>query len=235
LVSHVVSLGTSFSDPTQLATYSKDTFAYHTDECDIVGLICLHPSKSGGASTLASAIAIHNEIQAKRPDLLEVLYEPFYIDRRSEAIQVAKPWYVMPAYMWHEQRLLAWLQPGRTKSGQRFDEVPRLTDAQKEAQALVQTLADDPQFRLDMSFGKGDMQFLNNHVVVHSRTAYEDYPEPERKRHLLRLMLVAPDVRPLSPWHSAPLARTPKYRGGVYINDVQPNITLYPQAGLGEG
>jgi hypothetical protein len=43
------------------------------------------------------------------------------------------------------------------------------------------------------------MQFLNNYVVLHSRTAFEDFPEPERKRHLLRLWLTAPNGRKLSP------------------------------------
>jgi hypothetical protein len=170
LISHVVDLGRTFANPTDEATYSNDTFQYHTDECDFVGLLCLHPSKSGGASTLASAVAIHNAIQAERPDLLRVLYEPFYIDRRGAVPEGAKG-YQMPVFTWHAGRLIVWLQPGRTASAQRFDEVPRLTPLQLEAQKLVQTLADDPRFRLDMTFGTGDMQFLNNHVLVHSRTA----------------------------------------------------------------
>ncbi|MGE0796813.1 MAG: TauD/TfdA family dioxygenase [Lautropia sp.] len=233
LISHVVNLGTNFANPDQEATYSRDTFAYHTDECDIVGLLCLHPAKSGGASTVASSIAIHNEIQIKRPDLLKILYQPFHIDRRGSLNEGGKPWYEMPVFMWHQNRLLAWVQPGRTKSGQRFDQVPRLTEAQKEAQHLLQELADDPRFRLDMAFNRGDMQFLNNHVVVHSRTEYDDWPELGRRRHLLRVMLVAPDIRALSPWFAAPMARTPRHRGGVYM-DAAPNITLYPVLGAGE-
>ncbi|MCD6073684.1 MAG: taurine catabolism dioxygenase TauD, partial [Rhodospirillales bacterium] len=47
-------------------------------------------------------------------------------------------------------------------------------------------------------FAPGDIQFLNNHVIMHSRTEYWDWPNaPERKRHLLRLWLRAPDIRPV--------------------------------------
>jgi hypothetical protein len=228
LVSHVVNLGRSIANPNEQSTYSKDTFSYHTDECDIVGLLCLHPSKSGGASTLASAIAIHNAIQEVRPDLLKELYQPFFIDRRTFVPEGAQPWYQMPVFTWHERRLLVWLQPGFTESCQRFEQVPRLTQKQRDALQMMQTLADNPCSRLDMTFGKGDIQFLNNHVVVHSRTAFEDYPEQERRRHLLRLMLVAPEVRELSPWHTGPMARTPGSRGGIYPKDVEPHITLDP-------
>ena len=40
-----------------------------------------------------------------------------------------------------------------------------------------------------MDFEPGDMQFLKNAVILHTRTEYEDGDEPENKRHLLRLWL----------------------------------------------
>jgi hypothetical protein len=86
---------------------------------------------------------------------------------------------------------------------QAFDEVPRLTPAQTEALDFVQVLCDDPAIRLDMDFRPGDMQFLCNHSVFHSRTAYEDWPEVERRRHLLRLWLASDDGPELPPNISA--------------------------------
>lgn len=229
LLSHVINLGHKSDNPTERTSYSKDTLQYHTDECDIVTLLCLQVSKSGGASTLASAVAIHNAIQAERPDLLRVLYQPYFIDRRGDNVPVgAKPWYEMPVFTWHEGRLLVWLQPVFSTSSQRFPEVPRYTDAQMEALHLIETLADDPQFRLDMTFGRGDMQFLNNHVILHSRTHYEDYPEPERRRHLLRFGLSSPEIRALSPWHTGPMSRTPGKRFEIELNGVVPNIVVEP-------
>jgi hypothetical protein len=44
-----------------------------------------------------------------------------------------------------------------------------------------------------MDFQPGDIQWLKNSVVLHKRTEYVDWPEPERKRHLLRLWLCARD------------------------------------------
>ena len=82
---------------------------------------------------------------------------------------------------------------------QAFAEVPRLTAAQSEALEFVETLASDPAIRLDMDFRPGDMQFLCNHSIVHSRTSYEDWPETGRRRHLLRLWLSSADGPALPP------------------------------------
>jgi len=50
-----------------------------------------------------------------------------------------------------------------------------------------------------IDFEQGDIQFLHNHVILHTRTAFEDWPEPERRRHLLRLWLRDDDGRPVVP------------------------------------
>ena len=54
-------------------------------------------------------------------------------------------------------------------------------------------LANDPALHQDMELAPGDMQFVCNHSIAHSRTAYEDYPEPAKRRHLLRLWLACDD------------------------------------------
>ncbi|MET4236059.1 hypothetical protein ABIA85_009374 [Bradyrhizobium sp. LA6.10] len=133
LLGHVVNLGRTMANPNQRGHETRETLRYHVDECDIVGLLCLHEAKAGGASTLASAVAIHNAIQANRPDLLRVLYQPWYIDRRGEIPEGTKPWYTMPIFTYHEDRLMVWLEPGYSASAQRFPEVPRYTEAQVEA------------------------------------------------------------------------------------------------------
>jgi hypothetical protein len=84
-------------------------------------------------------------------------------------------------------------------SAQRFEEVPRLTPQQQEAMALLDSLAGSERFHYSMMFEPGDIQFLNNHVTLHSRTAFEDHEEPARKRHLLRMWLSVPNSRALSP------------------------------------
>ena len=67
-----------------------------------------------------------------------------------------------------------------------------VTPLQIEALDAVAELCKDPTFRLDMKLERGDMQFVNNYCVLHSRTAYEDHQEEGRKRHLLRLWLRTP-------------------------------------------
>ena len=47
----------------------------------------------------------------------------------------------------------------------------------------------DPQLRIEFSLEPGQMLFVNNHWILHNRTAFEDHPEPERRRHYLRLWL----------------------------------------------
>jgi hypothetical protein len=72
-----------------------------------------------------------------------------------------------------------------------------LTAAHREALDLFDALADDPALNMTMEFKPGDVQFVHNHTLLHDRTAFEDWPEPERRRHLLRLWLAAYDARPL--------------------------------------
>jgi hypothetical protein len=162
---------------------------FHSDSCDIVGLLCISEAKTGGLSTIASSYSIHNAIFSERPDLLRSLYEPFYIDRRETNSQGTAPYYSTPVFMWHNNRLFSRFNPGYIYSAQRYAETPRLTEQQVDALEIFDRLCASDQFRLDMKFRRGDLQLLNNNVIVHARTAYEDYPEPARKRHLLRLWL----------------------------------------------
>jgi hypothetical protein len=83
--------------------------------------------------------------------------------------------------------------PWYIRRSQELPDAPRLTDAQREAIETIERLANDPRFYLDMRFEPGDVQWLKNASILHKRTAYEDHAEPEKKRHLLRLWLSAPD------------------------------------------
>jgi hypothetical protein len=197
------------------AYMSSERIFFHIDFADIVGLLCLHPAKSGGLSVIVSALAIHNEIMKRRPDLLRVLYEPFWVDRRRELPAGARPYYLMPIFHYVGGRMSAHYPRAHIQTAQSFPEVPRLTLQQIEALDLVNDLANDPAFHLTMVMEKGDIQYLNNHVILHSRTKYEDFPEKERKRYLLRLWLVTPDGRPLSHWFYEQFGGG--RRGGIYV------------------
>lgn len=194
VIGHVTDVGRDWSKDNHDRGYqTRSDLPFHCDKTDAVALLCMHPSMSGGLSCISSSVAIHNEIMRRRPDLLELLYGPFCMDLRGEEMAGEKPYNPQPVFTLHQGRLFARYGRKYIMTGQRFEEVPRLTEAQIEAIDMVQDLAESDAFRLDMDFARGDIQILNNHAILHSRTEYEDWPDaPERKRHLLRLLLFTP-------------------------------------------
>jgi hypothetical protein len=178
---------------------SANRLPYHCDDADIVGLLCLNKAKQGGLSNIASTAAIYNEILRTRPDLLDVYYDGFYYDLRGEqrpgAGEIST--HPIPVYSYHDGYLSSRYVRGRIGPAASLRGVG-LTDREIEALDLFDKLADCDEFRLDMQFEPGDIQLLNNHVTVHSRSDFEDHDDPSRKRHLLRLWLRTHLERPLS-------------------------------------
>jgi Taurine catabolism dioxygenase TauD, TfdA family len=217
-----------FLHPKHRSYMSNERLSYHTDFADVIGLLCLHHAKAGGESKIVSSIAIHNEVLRRRPDLLQVLYEPFWVDRRGELPAGARPYYPMPIFCQFGGKLTSYYAGGHMKTTAQFTELPPLSPQQKEAMGLVDAIANDPAFHLSMVLERGDLQLINNHTVLHARTSYEDFPEPERKRHLLRLWLVTPAGRPLPHWHYERYGAG--RRGGIYVPGVKEMIALEPIA-----
>jgi len=198
VLGHVKDIGVDVNDVNNRGHRSRAELSFHNDiGGEIVCLLCLKPAKSGGLSSVASGGAIYNAMLARRPDLLAELVKPMYLDRRGEVPAGCKPYYPLPVFSRHEERVIVCFVRRFVESAQRFPELPRLTQSQMDALDMVSELAASPDFRLDVTFNPGDIQFVNNLTTLHSRTGYEDYPEPERKRHLLRLWLAAPGGWPL--------------------------------------
>ena len=94
---------------------------------------------------------------------------------------------------------------------------------------LVHELANDPALHLSMSFEPGDIQLLHNHQILHDRTAYEDWPEQDRKRYLLRLWLSPPDGIDLpKAFAGRHNSVTPGDRGGVVLSGIERQVPLTP-------
>jgi hypothetical protein len=166
---------------------------FHTDGADIIGLFCLQPARHGGVSRIVSSVRIFNEILARAPELVPVMFEPFPFDTQNQHKDGQRAWFEMPLCRFDGRTLSTFFIPWYIRESQMHAEAPRLSDAQQRVIGLIEEIANDPAFFLDMDFEAGDMQFLKNAVILHKRTAYEDYAEPERKRHLLRLWLVEPN------------------------------------------
>jgi hypothetical protein len=190
VLGHVTDLGVDFrTNPNARGYQSRLKLAFHNDLMDIVGLLCLMPAKAGGASRIVSSTAVHNAVLAQRPDLIATMYQPFAMDRRGEAPAGRKPWYWGALFERAGERLFCRYNRTYIESAQRFPELPRLTAEQTACLDLMDTLVEDPALCLDMELQRGDMQFISNYTVLHSRTAYEDWPDPARRRYLLRLWL----------------------------------------------
>ncbi len=166
---------------------------FHTDGADIIGLLCLHEARSGGESKLASSYAVYNELLGRRPDLLEVLYEPMWWDRNGEEAPGDDPAFPLPVLHDVDGTPRVFYIGWYIRDAQRHPQIPRLTDTQAEALDLLEAIANDPAFHVDMAFQPGDVQLLNNAKILHSREAYEDHDDLDQRRHLLRLWLSAHD------------------------------------------
>ncbi len=199
LLGHVRNLGADFTkDPTARGYHSGLGLPFHCDPTDVVGLMCLRKAKAGGLSRIVSSTAAHNELAAHDPALWETMCAPFYRDRRGEESDGQKPYYTIPCFNFMDSRLYVFFNPF-VESAQRFEEVPRMTDLQRAALKRMDEICNDPAFYLEMELQPGDIQLLCNYVTLHSRTLFEDWSEPDRKRHLLRLWLRTPGFGQLPP------------------------------------
>ena len=134
---------------------------------------------------------MYNELLRRRPDLVDVLYAPFYWDRNDEQSEGEDPFFALPVYSDVNGSPRMFYIGWYIRDAQRHAQVPRLTPAQIEAMELVETIANDPAFHIEMDFEPGDVQLLNNAKILHAREAYEDADDPSARRHLLRLWLTA--------------------------------------------
>ncbi|HSE18283.1 MAG TPA: TauD/TfdA family dioxygenase [Pyrinomonadaceae bacterium] len=218
LLGHIKDLGRSSSDPNTRIYQTRERQTHHTDSCDVVGLLCLRAAKSGGLSSLVSSTTIFNEMRRRRPDLLSVLLRPIETDRRGEVPEGSKPYFNIPVFNYHDGLVSSIYQRQYIESARRFPGVEPLSPLQVEALDLFDELANDPKLNLMMELEPGDIQLVHNHTILHDRTAFEDYPEPERKRHLLRLWLAPTGARRLPEVFAERFGSiTPGDRGGVVV------------------
>jgi hypothetical protein len=230
LLGHVYDLGgSSATDPTIRSYATSERQNFHIDRCDVVALLCLRRAQSGGQSAIVSSMTVHNVMAARRPDLLERLYRPFPVDRRGEVPEGKAPFYEAPVFNEYAGKVSVLYSRLHIGSSQRFPEARRLAPEDIEALDMLAELAGDPELRLDMNFMPGDIQFLHNHTILHARTGYEDWPETERKRHLLRLWLSPPNARPLPPVFAECYGDiTVGNRGGIVCKETRLHAPLVP-------
>ncbi len=194
VLGHVKDLGLDYSGEGR-AYNTRANLRFHADSCDYVALLCLQVSKSGGESRVVSSVTVYNEMLKRRPDLTKVLTEDFYKSLGVDRDKDAKPYYTQPIFMFDQGYFNAAAVGVSIDKAQKIPGVPPLTAAQKEAVQYYRDLVDE--LAADIPFSPGDVQILNNFVMLHSRREYEDWPEQDRRRHLLRLWIRDDNARPM--------------------------------------
>ncbi len=195
MLEHVKDAGADNESPTGRGYNSPSALGFHADSCDMFSLCCLHTAKAGGQHRLCSSVTLYNEMLKRRPDLVQELTFRFYRSRRGDVPPGAEPWMRQPIFSVKDGYFAARGASSAIRRAQSLPGVPPMTEAQKEAIAFYQALASELAVEID--FEPGDISYVLNHVALHARSRYEDWPEPERKRHLLRLWLNIEGERPV--------------------------------------
>jgi hypothetical protein len=198
LLGHVYDHGRRYGELDVRGYETKAHLPFHSDGCDLVGLLCLRRSKTGGLSSIVSSVTLHNEILRQHPEYLEPLYRGFHYIRREAALgtEPVTP-HRIPVFGARDGLISARLIRNQINAASTATGRP-LDPLERDALDFLDSLAHDPDVHLDMDLQVGDMQLINNYTVLHSRTEFEDFPEPERRRHMIRLWLTTSPRRPLA-------------------------------------
>ena len=200
LIDHVYATSDkTMDDPTALSSKVRDKLVYHSDSSDIVALMCLRGAREGGASCLVSGAEIYNEILRRRPDLAPLLLESFHWDWRRQDHNSPANTYQSPIVSMVDGVFSMYAGSLYILTAQEYPGVPGLSEDQIEVLRLFDEITYEPGMAIEMDFRPGDIQWLSNYAALHSRTEFFDWPEPQRRRHLLRLWLSSKSDRPVVP------------------------------------
>jgi hypothetical protein len=181
-------------------TLSSGPLRFHTDRCDVVGLLCVRQASEGGISKLASSATVYNVILKRRPDLHAALCKPIPRSRFGEEAGGEHVVYDLPVFGVRDGKLTSHFSLTYIESAQMRPNARKLTETEHEAIRMLLDVAEEECF--EMRFAPGDIQLLNNHVIYHGRTAFKDDVGTGQDRLLMRLWLSAPNSRALPEDHA---------------------------------
>jgi hypothetical protein len=175
-------------DKTNIEIRFHNDNAYNNTPPDYVGLLCLRGALSGGHSRVISFHTAHNHMLAHCPEHLERLYEPFWFDRQREFHPGESPVFAAPVFDCGAAELKARFSIHQINSGYALRGEPVDPAGEASLGALLDVVEDEA-LSLDFDLEPGQLQFVDNRALGHSRTAFVDDPDPAKKRHLVRLWL----------------------------------------------
>ncbi len=161
--------------------------AYNEAPPDYVGLLCLRQAQSGGHSRVISFHTVHNALLARYRDQLQRLYRPFWFDRQREYRPGESPIFSAPVFEGGDE-LRARFSVHQISGGYALSGEPVDGEGEAAIGAMLE-IFDDDGLAIDFDLEPGQLQFVHNRALGHSRTAFVDHPDPGRKRHLVRLWM----------------------------------------------
>ncbi|MDB5946563.1 MAG: hypothetical protein JWQ33_1589 [Ramlibacter sp.] len=194
LIGHVVDA--SADDPTPRMYRSNLELRPHNDITAMISLACWHKSQTGGASVIVSAVTVHDELRATQPEMLAPLYRGFHYHQVGEEGPGEPPVTRsrVPLFAVRDGQLSSRYLRSNLVAGHKQLGIP-LTAEEIAAMNSFDKVATAPENRLAFFLERGDMIVINNYTVMHARTSFQNFPEPERRRHLVRLWLDQPGFR----------------------------------------
>lgn len=218
LIAEVTDKGADYKSAVNDRGYmSKDKLNPHVDTSDMTALLCLRTAGTGGMSSLTSSAAVYNEILANHPELLELYYRGFHHDLRGEGPTGSFDEVThnrIPVFSYFEGLLSCCYNDKIMRSA--HDKIGKpLTPKEVAAIDLLLEIAERDTLRCDFELQVGDIQFINNYVLLHARSAFESDPDPAARRCLLRMWMNCRNPRPLASNFADRYNTGP--RGGVFV------------------
>jgi hypothetical protein len=199
LMNHVKNVGGVYRAAGGRGYNTNAELDFHVDFADYVGLLCIQDAKSGGVSRICSSRQIIEDMHREAPALVQALLQPLYYSRQDEEAPDELPYYRTPVLGIEKGWFSCRFTRNHIRYADRHEGAAPPTDLQNQAMDWIDKAAQSQRYTFDMWLEPGDLQLLNNHVTLHSRTAYEDYEEPSKKRSLLRAWIATPNSQPLPP------------------------------------
>ncbi len=218
LIGRVEDRGNNYQDITVRGTNTNAQLTPHCDSADILALLCVRQAKSGGVNTLASSMAIYNEILARHEEFLEPLYNGFHYNIRGNGPPVRYrdiTSHRVPVYSYYSGKLSCRFNQKAILTSEQLPGAPPLSQLEKDAVNEVARLSMQPELSFEVLLEPGDLLLLSNYSVFHNRDAFVDWDEPARKRLLLRKWINIPNSRELT-WEFADHYNTGP-RQGPYV------------------
>ncbi|MDB5862962.1 MAG: hypothetical protein JWO70_768 [Betaproteobacteria bacterium] len=216
-ISAVRDAGTEYRTGKGRGYSSNAELDFHTDSADMVFLSCYNKAASGGMSITTSSLEAYSRMKREHPALAEWLHRPVHFSRQGEEAPDEAPSYPHPIFDEAGGRLFSKWNRNRVTSAQKLEGVPQIPPEHREALETFDSIVRRSDLAHSMWLEPGDVQIINSHVTVHSRTDFVDHDEAANKRLLFRLWLAPPDGEALpESWRVLYKAVEPgTVRGGI--------------------